>query len=485
MLAAIAAFGMLALLVPSGPSGAAQAARAAFVMPPAQSAARYPAPAAAEVGQPQEDGAASAPAVARSIPRRSHAYEAGGASSGSRVTGRAAPRAAAAEAIASAREIERAFQAVADSVSPSVVGIRVQRRYVVPGLPQAAESGEEGRQGQRASESGGRPGRGDGSTSRAAVGGAADDSGGADGGASPNTFEQWVVVNGSGMVLAENGLILTNEHVVHSAAEIEIALWDGRRLPASVVSSDTRSDLAVLRIACDDLEPVQFADPESVRRGQWAIALGNPYGLGADGRACLSTGVVSNLGRRLPGLGESDDRFYHNMLQTTAAINPGNSGGALFNLRGEVIGIITAMHTRATEGDGVGFAIPMTPVKQSIVERLRRGRPIVYGYAGLSVRDPKPDERASEDPDEPGGAVVDGVVDSGPAAAAGVRDGDLLVALDGHAVQSAAHLAELIGAAEVGSQIAVELQRGPRSVHVSIEVAQRDARRPVHGSGGD
>jgi serine protease DegQ len=344
-----------------------------------------------------------------------------------------------ASAIEAAADIERAFQAVADRVSPSVVGIKVQRRYVVPALP----------------GDGGKEGTGD--------------------GRAQTTFEQWVVVNGSGMVIGADGLILTNEHVIQSAADIEIALWDGRRLPATVVSSDPRSDLAVLRVESEGLQPVRFAEPKRVRRGQWAIALGNPYGLAADGRACLSTGVVSNLGRRLPGLGESDDRFYHNMLQTTAAINPGNSGGALFNLRGEVLGIITAMHTRATEGDGVGFAIPMTPVKASVVERLRRGESIVYGYVGLSVRDPRPDERRTADREEPAGAIVDDVLEGGPGAECDIRAGDLLLTFDTQPVQSAAHLAELIGAAPVGSRVRAEVQRGRRSIGVEIEVARRDA----------
>ena len=336
--------------------------------------------------------------------------------------------------------LERAFGAVTERVAPSVVSIRVQRRYF-SSKPVTAVS-----------QSG--------------------------------LLEQIVVVNGSGVIVREDGLILTNEHVVQSAANIDVVLWDGDKRSASVLSSDPRSDLAILRIDRTGLRPAQIASWADVRRGQWALAIGNPYGLGSDGQASVSTGIISNLGRRLPGLGEADDRFYSNMIQTTAAINPGNSGGALFDMHGKVVGIITAMHTRAAQSDGVGFAIPMSPVKWRVVEHLMRGETVVYGFVGLSVRAPTAQERSAAGIADSRGAMAVDIDPKGPAAGADVRVGDLLLDFDGQTVQSAPHLAELIGAAEIGAQVSVRLRRGRNDLTVEIVIARRDISRVNWMRGG-
>jgi serine protease Do len=331
-----------------------------------------------------------------------------------RATGGNEPRAGV--AAPDLEQIEKAFEQVVAQVSPSVVGIRVQRRYVTT-LPSTRDS------------------------------------------ATDSVFEQLVTVNGGGTIIDRNGLILTNEHVVQAADEIEVLFHDGQLQPATVIGADTRSDLAVLKVNRDDLPPAPIADWSSVTRCQWTIAFGNPYGLGGDGSLSVSVGVVSNLGRRLPGLGEVDDRFYSDMIQTTAAIHPGSSGGPLFNIRGELIGVVTAMHTRAPADEGVGFAIPMTPAKHRLVRRLSQGKSVDYGYLGLVVRDARPQERQAADVGPQIGVVVQEVDPEGPAAKVGVREGDLVVRFQQKDVQSPAMLAELVGQSLPGAKATLELWR--------------------------
>jgi serine protease Do len=212
-----------------------------------------------------------------------------------------------------------------------------------------------------------------------------------------------------------------------------------------------------------------------VARGQWAVVLGNPFGLGLDGQLSVSIGVIANLGRQLPGLGEVDDRFYNDMIQVNAAINPGNSGGPLFNIRGELIGIITAIHTRAAADEGVGFAIPMTPAKRRLIELLCQGRPIEYGYLGAVVRSPDAAEREGLGVGH--GVVIQRVEPDGPAARAGLRTGDFILALEGQSVNGPAHLAELVGQSPVGATVRLELLRAGQPVTLRVTVDQRDVSR--------
>lgn len=291
------------------------------------------------------------------------------------------------------RSLESAFQGVLDKVSPSVVGIRALRYS-------AAGNG-------------------------------------------------LVAVNGSGAIIRSDGAILTNEHVIQSAAQIDVRLSDSRVAPATVLCADPRSDLAILKMEASNLPTVKFCDWSAVRRGQWIVALGNPYGLGSDGRLSLSVGVISNLGRRLPGFGEVDDRLYDNMIQTTAAIHPGNSGGPLFNLDGEVVGIVTAMHTRAAGDEGVGFAISLTPAKRQVVERMLRGERIEHAYLGVWT----------EFEADAGITVVRRIEPEGPAARADVRAGDVVLTINGQTLREPGDFAELCALLLPGQPATLEVQR--------------------------
>jgi len=339
------------------------------------------------------------------------------------------------DATAELQQIEDGFRQVIAAVAPSVVGLRVQRRYLASLPP-------------------GSPG---------------------DGGA---TVEQLVAVNGSGAVIDSAGLILTNEHVVQAAHSIEVLFHDGQKLSGTVVAADPRGDLAVLKVERGGLTPVRFADWSQVARGQWALALGNPYGLGSsDGNLSVSIGVIANLNRRLPGLGEVDDRFYGDMIQTTAAIHPGCSGGPLFNVRGEMVGLVTAMHTRAPADEGVGFAIPMTPARRRMIDQLKSGKPLDYGYLGLTVRSAEPQERQAAGLGPQAGAVVQEVDPRGPAAQAGVREGDLIVRVGDQIVEGPASLAEVVGLTAPGTQLPVEICRGSQRLTVRATVQRREVSR--------
>ncbi len=325
------------------------------------------------------------------------------------------------DALSELRRIESAVEQLVQQVSGSVVGLRVERRYAPPAQAVSA--------------------------------------------ALPD--EPLVTVNGAGAILDSDGLILTNEHVVQHAETITVLFSDGSSAPATVRGSDPRADLAVLEVSRRGLSAARVADASGVARGQWTVAMGNPYGLGGDGEACVSVGVISNLGRRLPGLGEVDDRLYGDMIQTTAAIHPGNSGGPLFNLRGELIGVVTAMHTRAVLDEGVGFAIPLSESKLRVIDRLRRGERVEYGYVGLSVRDAN----------SSAGVVVEDVEAGGPADAAGVRRGDRILQLDGSAIHRAADMVDRVGALPVGATCRIRIARDGREQTLSIVAARRAASR--------
>ncbi|HQL53763.1 MAG TPA: trypsin-like peptidase domain-containing protein [Phycisphaerae bacterium] len=335
-------------------------------------------------------------------------------------------------AVADLEALQRAFQQVVDQVAPSVVGIRATRHHVTL-VPPTEPDGK------------------------------------------PTPLEQDVVVNGSGTVLAADGVILTSEHVVQGATDIDVLFFDGQRQRAAVIAADARSDLAILQVPRSALRPATIGDWTAVARGQWSIVIGNPFGLGLDGQLSVSVGVIANLGRQLPGLGEVDDRFYNDMIQITAPINPGNSGGPLFNIRGELIGIVTAMHTRAPADEGIGFAIPLTPLKQRLIETLRQGRAIHYGYLGLTVRAPNAAERVILGVGR--GAVVEQIEPDGPAALAGIAVGDLVVGYERQTITGPAQLAELVGQSPVGAAVQIDLLRGGQPLTVQATVERRELSR--------
>jgi S1-C subfamily serine protease len=282
-----------------------------------------------------------------------------------------------------------------------------------------------------------------------------------------------VLANGSGVILAADGLILTNEHVVGRAEKISVTLATGRTYRAAVVAADPRSDLAVIRVPVRGLTPLSLGEASGVRVGQWVLAVGNPYGLATDGEPAMTFGVVSAVGRCIAAARVPGDRYYGNLIQTDAAINPGNSGGPLINIRGQVIGIATAISSRTGVSEGVGFAIPVTRRTRHIIGELMAGRPVEYGYLGVLIR--KPTEAESRVSGAPAGhgALVVSVEAGSPAEATGLRPGDLITHFDGGRVLDADHLVRLSGQTPVGRAIHMIYWRVGARIGARVTLARR------------
>ncbi len=277
---------------------------------------------------------------------------------------------------------------------------------------------------------------------------------------------------GSGVIIDKDGYILTNEHVVGRADAIEVMLSDGRKFEGKVVGTDRRSDLAVIKIDATDLPVANLGNSDSVKTGQWAIAIGNPFGIFEDNpKPAMTVGVVSALHRKLRGAGFGG-RYYGDLIQTDAAINPGNSGGPLLNLEGEVIGINAAIISPSGAYAGIGFAIPINRAKE-IVEDLKEGRKIEYGWLGVAIQ--PLDEKMAEElklPDAFGAHVIS-VVSGSPAEAAGIEGGDVIREFGGRVIKSPDDLMEKVGRTVAGRKVKVKLIRDGKEMGVSVIVGRK------------
>jgi len=277
---------------------------------------------------------------------------------------------------------------------------------------------------------------------------------------------------GSGVIIDEEGLILTNEHVVSGADEITVILPDGREFKGSVTGTDVRSDLAIIKIDADHLPAAPLGNSDSVRIGQWAIAIGNPFGHFVNNpEPTVTAGVVSATGRSLPRT-NNRNRDYSNLIQTDAAINPGNSGGPLVNLKGEVIGINVAIFSTTGGYQGVSFAIPINSAKR-VMDRLIEGKKVVYGWLGVHIQDITADLQEYFSLPDQQGVLVAGVVQGGPAALAGLREGDIIRSVDGIPVENTRGLLKEIGQREVGEKVSIDLLRGSREMKLEVRIDER------------
>ena len=281
---------------------------------------------------------------------------------------------------------------------------------------------------------------------------------------------------GSGVIVdADEGLLLTNAHVVANAEQITVRLMNGTETEAKVVGVDLETDIAALRIASTGLAEIPIGKPSALRVGDFVVAIGNPFGL----EQTVTLGIVSALGRR--GLGIEG---YENFIQTDASINPGNSGGALVNLAGELVGINTAIVTPSQGSAGIGFAIPVD-MAMTIADQLVRDGRVRRGQLGIIIQDVTPDISHALDLDAPGGALIAQVMPGGPAEAAGLRQRDVIIALDGVAVPDAAALRFQIGLRSPDQMVALDILRdGERmSVEAVLQVADRPMRPRRAGPG--
>ncbi len=278
---------------------------------------------------------------------------------------------------------------------------------------------------------------------------------------------------GSGVIIDERGLILTNEHVVRHPGELVVILRGGLRVAAEVLAKDPRSDLAVVKIEAEDLVAAELVDVAEVQVGQWSLAMGNPYHLGRDGELALSYGIVSALNKSLPGLEEGGEKFYGNLIQTTAEINPGNSGGPLFNIQGQVIGINTAIETSTEAGERIGFAISFSSRTRRIIATLLEGRQVHYGFLGVSIAKADHDDLARADFIETAGVVVLGVAQGSPADEADIRKDDIILEYATTPVENPDDLVRLVGATPVGESVPLILRRNSEQISIDVTIAGR------------
>src|SRR2546423_6668890 len=273
-----------------------------------------------------------------------------------------------------------------------------------------------------------------------------------------NRNEEAMVQNslGSGVVVTSEGHIITNNHVVDQVDEIEVQLSDGRTKKARLVGSDTVVDLAVLKVDEAGLKPLKFGDSDAVQAGDFVVAIGNPFGF----EETVTDGIISSKGRpnRVDGFGD--------YLQTNAAINPGNSGGPLVNLRGEIIGINTAIISRSGGSQGIGFAIPSNSVKTALESLLKNGR-IIRGYLGIQAR-PTTQGVAEND-----GVIIDDVYPNSPASEAKLKRNDVIKKFNGHTVRNITELRSLVSQVELNKKVDLEVNRNGNTMTVRAEIKEQ------------
>lgn len=273
---------------------------------------------------------------------------------------------------------------------------------------------------------------------------------------------------GSGVVVnAKKGLIMTNYHVIKNADEIHVSLTDGRSFEAETVGTDPELDIAILEIKASRLTDLNFADSDVLRVGDYVVAIGNPFGLGQT----VTTGIVSAVGRS--GLGIEG---YENFIQTDASINPGNSGGALVNLRGELVGINTAIIAPSGGNVGIGFAIPIKMAEASMKQIIKHGE-VRRGKIGIGIQDITPALRKAFDlKNGQQGVLVAQVAPNSPAQKAGIKSGDIIISVNGTITQTTGHLRSQIGVLEIGDEAQLFLIRNGNKLALSVVIGNDKAK---------
>jgi serine protease Do len=264
---------------------------------------------------------------------------------------------------------------------------------------------------------------------------------------------------GSGFIVSADGTVLTNAHVVSNAAEVTVKLTDRREFRAKVIGVDAQTDVAVLKIEATDLPTVKLGDPDTLRVGEWVVAIGSPFGF----ENTVTSGIVSAKARALP------DGTYVPFIQTDVAVNPGNSGGPLFNLKGEVVGINSQIYSRSGGYQGLSFAIPIDTAVQVKDQLVRHGK-VTRGRLGVTIQEVNQSLASSFGMDRARGALVSSVAEGSPAQKAGIKPGDVVLKLDGEAIQRSIELSSRVAGMKPGSTAKLEVWREgkPQSLSVSI-----------------
>ncbi|GJL58544.1 MAG: MucD protein [Nitrospirales bacterium] len=273
---------------------------------------------------------------------------------------------------------------------------------------------------------------------------------------------------GSGVIVSDDGYIITNNHVIENSEAIQVLLSDKRTFTAEVIGTDPKTDLALLKIDANDLPVLSWGDSRQLQVGEIVMAVGNPFGLSQT----VTMGIVSAVGRANVGIVD-----YEDFIQTDAAINPGNSGGALVNLQGELIGINTAIFSRSGGYMGIGFAIPSNMAKSIQASLIEHGN-VVRGWLGVSIQDLTPDLQAQFDTPDTQGALVSEVMEDSPAKKAGIQRGDIIRIYDSQTVADTRHLRSLVAESVPNSPVKLQVLRDgtPREIDVTLSEMPKDLR---------
>ncbi len=277
----------------------------------------------------------------------------------------------------------------------------------------------------------------------------------------PDTQQQSSL--GSGVIVLAQGYILTNDHVIDGAQEIQVALSDGRNVKAQIVGADPETDLAVLKVDLQNLPAITFGLSEQVRVGDMALAIGNPFGVGET----VTLGIISALGRSKLGI-----NTFENFIQTDAAINPGNSGGALVDASGNLIGINSAIYSKTGGSQGIGFSIPVSLAK-SVMEEIIKTGAVTRGWIGVEVQDLTPELAESFQLSKPDGALISGILKGGPAERAGVRPGDVLVQVENKPILDSQEMLNRISALKPGQTAHLHVLRNHQTLEMNVTVGKR------------
>jgi Do/DeqQ family serine protease len=273
---------------------------------------------------------------------------------------------------------------------------------------------------------------------------------------------------GSGVIVSSDGYLLTNNHVIEGADDVEVMLADGRQARAKLVGTDPESDVAVLKIALDRLPAIAFGDADQLQVGDVVLAIGNPFGVGQT----VTSGIVSALGRNQLGI-----NTFENFIQTDAAINPGNSGGALVDTNGSLLGINTAIYSRTGGSLGIGFAIPVSTARQ-VMDGLIRDGHVTRGWIGVEPRDLTPEIAQTLNLPIKQGVLITGVLQDGPASAGGLLPGDVVVKIAGTPVTNTPQLLNAVAALKPQAVAVIGVQRGGKALDLNVTVAQRPKAKP-------
>jgi len=268
---------------------------------------------------------------------------------------------------------------------------------------------------------------------------------------------------GSGVIISASGYILTNNHVIEGADDIEVVLADARKAKAKVIGTDPETDLAILKIELDKLPVIVLGNSEALQVGDPVLAIGNPFGVGQT----VTGGIVSALGRNRLGI-----NTFENFIQTDAAINPGNSGGALVDTTGALLGINTAIYSRSGGSMGIGFAIPVSTAKQ-VLESIVKDGQVTRGWIGVEPQELNAELMETFNVKTSQGVIITGVLQNGPAGQAGIKPGDVITAVNGKAVGNVTDLLSAVAALKPGVAAPLSVQRAGKTSDVSVTPAKR------------